>query len=143
MAGESLKVQWSDAIATGHRATDNQHMMLIDIINELAEAIETKQTGLKMREILNFLQYYTEWHFEREELCMERTNCPLGAKNKEAHCIFIDRLKAFQIEFRENPSVDFAERVYKELVHWLVSHIQGIDTSLKEFAGHENIRSIS
>jgi len=106
--------------------------MLIDIINELAEAIETKQTDLKMRKILNLLQYYTEWHFEREELCMARTKCPMGEKNKAAHCVFMSQLKKFQEEYKSNPSVDFAEKVYKELVNWLVLHIQGIDSSLRE-----------
>lgn len=134
MSENSLKVVWSDAIATGHLATDNQHKMLIDIINELAEAIETKQTDFKMRTILNFLQYYTEWHFEREELCMARVKCPMGEKNKAAHKMFLERLKNFQEEYKINPSVDFAERVYKELVSWLVNHIQGIDTSLKDFS---------
>ena len=137
MTGNSLKVEWSDAIATGHLATDNQHKMLIDIINELAEAIETKQTDLKMRKILNLLQYYTEWHFEREELCMIRTKCPMGEKNKAAHCVFMARLKKFQEEYKSNPSVDFAERVYKELVNWLVLHIQGIDSSLRDFADQD------
>ena len=36
---ESLKVAWSEALSTGDRATDVQHKYLIDIINELAEAI--------------------------------------------------------------------------------------------------------
>lgn len=137
MAENSLKVVWSEALETGHLATDNQHKMLIDIINELAEAIETKQTEKKMRTILNLLQYYTEWHFEREELCMTRTQCPVAEKNKSAHCVFLDHLKQFQDEYRTNPSNDFAERVYKELVNWLVNHIQGIDVHLKACVSKE------
>lgn len=141
MAEHSLKIHWSEDLATGHLATDNQHKMLIDIINELADAIENKQTPEKMNEILQLLYHYTQWHFEREEQCMERTKCPFGEKNKAAHRIFIDRLKEFQREYRENPSPDLAERVYKELINWLLDHIRGIDTNLRGFAGHENFTS--
>ena len=132
----SLKVQWNEDLATGHLETDNQHKMLIDIINELAEAIETQQTAAKMNEILSLLFYYTQWHFEREERCMERLKCPLAEVNRTAHGTFIHRVKQFQQEYRENPAVDFAEKVYKELVHWLLNHIRKIDASLKDTSGN-------
>ncbi len=138
MSGTSLKVEWSDAIATGHLATDIQHKMLIDIINELAEAIETNQTDLKMRRILNLLQYYTEWHFEREELCMERVKCPMGERNKAAHCVFMEKLKQFRADYKIKPSHEFARKLYQELVDWLVHHIQGVDANLKDYAEVEN-----
>ncbi len=128
----SLKVQWSEDLATGHLETDNQHKMLIDIINELADAIETQQTAAKMNDILSLLFHYTQWHFEREERCMERLKCPLGEVNRTAHAAFMLRVKQFQQEYRENPAVDFAEAVYKELVEWLFNHIRKIDTSLKD-----------
>ncbi|MFZ4620157.1 MAG: bacteriohemerythrin [Bacteroidota bacterium] len=137
MEKHSLKIQWTDDLSTGHLPTDNQHRMLIDIINELADAIEKDETPIKMNEILQLLYHYTEWHFEREEECMARTKCPLGEKNKKAHCIFIDKLKAFQNEYREDPSKDFAERVYKELINWLLDHIRGIDTGLRAYVSSE------
>ena len=139
MPENSLKVEWSDAIATGHLATDNQHKMLVDIINELAEAIETEQTASKMGKILNLLQYYTEWHFEREELCMERVQCPMKEKNKSAHCLFLKKLRQFKTDYRTTPSHEFARKLYAELVDWLVGHIQGIDAAgLKPYAELEN-----
>ena len=138
MGGESLRVEWSDAIATGHLATDNQHKLLIDIINELADAIETGQTQAKMSKILNLLQYYTEWHFQREELCMERNKCPMAEKNKAAHCMFIEKVKQFRADYKHNPTVEFAQKLYHELVDWLVHHIQGIDTSLRAYAEIDN-----
>lgn len=73
---------------TGHRAIDVQHKYLIDIINRLAEAIEKGQAAMAVKTILNLLNYYTD--FEREELCMDRHNCPAAATNKRARGHLID-----------------------------------------------------
>lgn len=130
---DSLKIQWTDALSTGNKAIDVQHKYLVDIINELAEAIETGQAAGSVKRIIHLLQYYTEWHFEREELCMERTQCPLAEKNKCAHGLFIKTFLAFRQEYTESGgSEDIARRMYSTLTDWLVKHIQGVDASLKD-----------
>ena len=130
--GESLKIVWDGSLNTGVKLVDVQHKYLIDIINELAEAIEESKATSKVGEILNLLQYYAEWHFEREELCMHRYECPAAAANENAHKKFIETFKAFRAEYRESGgSEDIARRMYTELVDWLVRHIQGIDTKLE------------
>lgn len=127
----SLKLSWSDALSTGNKAIDVQHKYLIDIINELAECIETGQATQKVKTILNLLRHYTEWHFEREELCMERTNCPAICPNKAAHGVFIETFKKFSDEYNAGGGAeDIALRMYKTLTEWLVNHIQGIDAQL-------------
>jgi hemerythrin len=132
---ESLKVAWSDALSTGDRATDVQHKYLIDIINELAEAIETGKAAQSVKKIINLLQYYTEWHFCREEMCMEKHKCPKAQANKNAHKEFIETFLKFREEYNTSGgSEEIAVRMHKTLVAWLVVHIQGIDTNLGECA---------
>ncbi|MFN7936935.1 MAG: hemerythrin family protein [Bryobacteraceae bacterium] len=127
----SLKLTWSSALESGDRATDVQHKYLIEIINELAEAIETGKAGQSIRKILNLLKQYTDWHFCREELCMERRQCPAAAANKEAHKHFMRTFDAFAEEYKvSGGSEDIAMRMYKTLTDWLVMHIQKIDTNL-------------
>lgn len=124
----SLKIMWSDSLATGNKAIDIQHKYLVDIINDLAELIESGRSAQKIRNILNLLQHYTEWHFQREELCMERNQCPAASINKSAHAEFIRTFLAFKKEYAENGGQeDFALRMYQELTSWLVHHIQRVD----------------
>lgn len=126
--GESLKIQYDDSLSTGSRLIDVQHKYLIDIINELAEAIEKGTAASAIAEILNLLRFYTEWHFEREELCMERYRCPVAAANKSAHATFITTFEGFRAEYREGGgSEEIARRMYATLTTWLVSHIQKVD----------------
>jgi hemerythrin len=136
----TMKVAWSEAIATGNKAIDNQHKYLIDIINDLAEAIETGATAQSMKKIVNLLQYYTEWHFCREEDCMNKLNCPVAARNKEAHGQFIEVFLGFRRELEGGgDSAGIATRMYKTLVSWLVQHIQGIDAELRHVSGEQTV----
>lgn len=128
---ESLKIEWNDSLSTGVRAIDVQHKYLVDLINELAEAIEQGVGAKAVSKILNLLRYYAEWHFEREELCMDRYKCPLASKNKAAHCYFVETFDGFQAEYKASGgSEDIARRMYKELTDWLINHIQGLDSGL-------------
>lgn len=132
---ESLKIAWSDDLCSGDRATDVQHKYLIRVINELAEAIEAGTGAKAIREILNFLKYYTEWHFEREELCMHRKKCPAAEINKRAHQTFIQTFNDFSREYNESGgSEEIARRMYTTLVDWLVNHITKVDAQLERCA---------
>ena len=127
----SMKLTWSEALASGDRAPDVQHKYLIEIINELAEAIETGQAAQSLRKILNLLQYYTEWHFGREEMCMDRRNCPMAGANKAAHQCFLKIFQDFAAEYKQSGgSDDIARRMYATLTDWLVNHIQAVDASM-------------
>jgi len=133
---EIVKVTWVEELATGNRAIDVQHKYLIDIINDLADVITQKQPKPKMGKIIQLLQYYTEWHFCREEDCMERINCPTACQNKEAHEKFLSVVGDFKKEFGETNDQDaiteLGVRMYKVLTGWLVSHIQAIDSKLAD-----------
>lgn len=128
---ESLEIEWTEALATGDEAIDNQHKYLVDLINELARAIERNEVADKMKEILMMLEYYTTWHFESEEGCMMRKSCQAACQNKEAHNEFIQTFLAFKKEYYESEgSRDIALRMYKTLTSWVVNHIQKIDSNL-------------
>ena len=129
---ESLKLSWDVSLESGDRAIDVQHKYLIDIINELAEAIETGEGAKAVGKILNLMQYYAEWHFEREELCMERHSCPAADTNKKAHGYFLEKFLEFKGEYRQSGgSEEIALGMYKVLTEWLVKHIKGVDAQMK------------
>lgn len=128
----SLKIGWSDALSSGVLSVDVQHRYFIDIVNELAEAIESGQAALKVRKILNLMQFYADWHFEREELCMDRYQCPAAQANRQAHRHFLDAFASFEANYRQSGgSEEIALRMYQVLTDWLVNHIKGIDSKLR------------
>jgi len=128
---ESLKIIFDDSLRTGNQACDVQHKFLIDIINDLAEAIEQGKASGQVKKTLNLMKYYAEWHFEREEMCMAKFNCPAAEINLKAHGHFMRTFESFQSDYRESGgSEEIALRMYNSLTDWLVTHIQKIDIQL-------------
>jgi hemerythrin len=108
-----------------------QHRYLIKTINELGAAIDKGQDEAAIKEILQATQFYIRWHFGREEDCMERYRCPAAGMNKHAHGVFLERFKVLTAEFEsEGASTGLAERIYAELVDWLLNHILKVDSVL-------------
>ncbi len=129
---ECSRIVFDDSLKTGVRAVDVQHKFLIDIINDLADAITEGHAAMSVKKILNLLKYYAEWHFGREEDCMQRFECPAYEGNKKAHGWFLETFENFQQEYRDTGgSDDIARRMYKELTEWLVRHIKKIDSQLE------------
>lgn len=130
---QSLKIEWNESLSTGDFMIDNQHQYLLELINEIADAIEQHQVQEKLGGILPLLGYFTEWHFEREENCMHQRQCPMAAVNKHAHGLFLQTFVNFQQEYHASgPSEELARRMYTTLTDWLVTHIHKIDTSISK-----------
>jgi hemerythrin len=129
---ESLELTWDSSLATGERSIDAQHKAFIEIVNELARAIESKRGALAVDRILTLMRRYAAWHFEREECCMERLRCPFAEANKKAHCYFVATFEKFQQEYRASGgSQDLALRLYQELTDWLLHHIRRVDGEIR------------
>lgn len=60
-------VQWVDKMNTGIELIDAQHQMLCNYLNTLYRAMQTKQTGSALHEIIDNLVEYTVNHFSTEE----------------------------------------------------------------------------
>jgi hemerythrin len=125
------KIVWDDSLSTGEPSVDLQHRYLIKTINELAEAIDQGKGRDAISEILVVTQFYAEWHFQREEECMERYRCPAAAANKSAHAVFIEKFRKFREDYESAGATDaLAARMYAELGDWLVNHILKVDKAL-------------
>lgn len=83
-------ITWDDSMSTGLPNIDAQHKEIIEKYNELDEALAqgSGRARTVAGELLDFLQFYSAWHFEREEKCMEEYKCPAAEANKQAHAEF-------------------------------------------------------
>jgi len=137
---------WDDAMSTGLPQIDAQHKEIIEKYNELSAALAhgSGMERVAAGELLDFLQFYSKWHFEREEQCMEEYQCPVAAANKEAHAEFIALFGSFYERWQES-SMDPAlvQQTYAELGRWIASHIMSVDSALLPCVKQEQSRQAS
>lgn len=123
---------WDDKFSTGDGDVDFQHKYLLDTFNLLGDVIEggSEKKGIQL--ILGRLRFYSEWHFVKEEGCMDFHRCPVGAANKKAHAAFIRMLDEYliDIEKNENGFQGLATIIHLDLLEWMKSHILRVDTQL-------------
>jgi hemerythrin len=126
MATEGVLIDWNGELEMGIHEIDEQHRMLVDILNEFYDAIRHQKGSQKAGSILERLADYTRIHFAVEESMMRLLDYHDYQEHKRLHDELIETLKELTIKFASGRrSVNF------ELIHflklWLTKHIQESD----------------
>ncbi len=122
---------WKDEMTTGLVEIDAQHKYLIDFFNDLGHSIKKRYNPEDISKVLKVMKYYSEWHFGREDECMERYHCPVAEKNSKAHAVFMDKLREYQrIYDLSGGSFELAQQIHEELADWITNHILVVDSQL-------------
>lgn len=125
MAMEFAK--WSENLAIDIDLIDDQHKVLINLINETSKMV-LNRNDKKVGEILKELQEWTDKHFAEEEELFSRSSYPDVKKHKDEHGYFIDKLSEFQKEHTGN-DLSVSLNILQFLKNWLFYHIEMIDKS--------------
>lgn len=127
-----LLLRWDPIYSVGIKEIDNQHMKLIDYINELNTAMGQgkgrDQIGKTIEKLLN----YTVTHFQVEEKYFKQYGYPETAQHKTAHDLFVDKIKEFKDQF-ENGRITLTIQVMNFLKEWLKNHILVEDKKYSPF----------
>lgn len=118
-------IPWSKEYEIGIGDMDNEHVAIVDKINDLIEAMN-QDHGKKIKKSFAALLDVTIDHFSHEEEFMQSFNYPSFESHKRVHENLINKLRDFQRKV-EQEDVDKA-KVASFLKNWLFTHIMGIDT---------------
>ena len=125
------KLIWDDSLTTGDMEIDTQHKFLIETFNNLGDAIQNGSAKDQITKILSALRNYADWHFAKEETCMESYHCPAAMLNKVAHEVFIEKTAKYQREYElSGSSAKLALHIHTELSDWIINHILAVDGQL-------------
>ena len=125
-------VEWSDSMSVGDVHIDEQHRILIDTINQLANAeIQNDRTIIAM--IIDELVNYTVFHFEYEEQLIAATHYPDLEKHRRIHRGFEKWVKELREEFTYHRRSQLGERLLGFLRDWLRDHILGEDQRYRPY----------
>ena len=107
---------------------DTQHKNLVNIINELHQAMLERQGKERLGGTLSSLIQYTQAHFRTEEHFLELHQYPEYDRHKTEHANLTRTVLDFQRKFEKN-EVGLTTEVMGFLKDWLSHHI--VDTDRK------------
>ena len=119
-------IVWDDALSVGIQEIDEQHKVLVSLVNEMHEAISNKKGSDVTNDILRRLAEYTRIHFAVEEALMRITDYPEYEEHKAQHEELIAEIVDLQkkVEAGEH-SISF--QLLHFLKMWLTQHIMDSD----------------
>lgn len=132
-----MYIEFNDELYTGNETIDSQHKELIDRIAKFVSACEMGESKVKAIKMLDYLDEYTEFHFNAEEELQKKVNYPDLKQHQAKHESFRGTVKSLYeyLDENEGPDQAFVEMVKKNVVDWLMIHIKGADRSVAEYIG--------
>lgn len=134
----SKALEWDASFATGISKYDEQHKVLFNMVNDLADAMQQKKSKEAVGRVLNGLAEYTINHFADEERNFAQTRYPEEAQHKALHKKLLDQVTDLIGKFNAGEPL-VAQDVINFLQDWLINHIQGVD---KRYGPHLNKNGI-
>ena len=128
---------WTSVMSVGVPELDEDHRVLIRIINQLAENKENNDQSGVLRQSLYSLLRYAEFHFAREEKVLTACHFPGMTHHKQEHRNFTDHMQklARSMDEDELPAAEvISEDLLTYLKDWLNHHILIEDMSYRKLA---------
>lgn len=119
-------INWSPMLAVGVQEIDDQHKVLVELVNKLNDAMHAGQGKAALQGVLNELVRYTQYHFGTEERLMARHGYAAAAGHKGEHQKFIAEVSAFKKKF-DSGNAMISSEIMNFLRDWLARHILGSD----------------
>lgn len=117
---------WSDSLSVGIQEIDEQHKVLVGLLNELQTAIVEHHGSAACRSILDRLAEYTRVHFAVEESLMRIFGYPDYEPHKHEHEMLVQQIVGLQEKLDAGKAA-----ISFELLHflkvWLTDHIRKSD----------------
>jgi len=130
-------IKWRDSYSVGVDKFDQEHMVLVELINEMFTIVRDKEGDVAvLTDAVEKLVDYTRIHFTDEEEALEKVNYPKLEEHKEIHTNLLEQVVDFQKQV-EDEGKDLRMDLYKFLRDWLINHILDEDMKYGEYFTEE------
>ena len=119
-------INWGPKLEIGIVIIDSQHRRLVDLINQLDEAISEGRGTEVVGETLEGLIDYTHTHFRTEQELLKKHNYEDFTLHCREHRIFTDQIEIYRDRLNAG-SLRLSGDVMAYMRGWLLTHIGSSD----------------
>lgn len=130
---------WSNEYSVNIKEIDEQHKVLINLINELHDKMKIGKAKEILGGILDELVDYTIYHFKHEENLFTSHGYPDSDLHKTVHKGLVKQVKDLKNDFESGKTI-LSMDIMNFLKGWLGNHIQGTD---KKYSSYLNSQGVS
>lgn len=120
---------WGPMLQLGYGDIDAQHKRLVEIVNQLDDAMRAGHGRDVLVTVLNELIRYTVYHFAFEEKLMDQYGISSAVAHKAEHKQLVADVSAFKSKF-DAGSASVTTELMTFLRGWLSNHILKTDKAL-------------
>jgi hemerythrin len=137
MTQESPLIAWRPEFSTGVAIIDDQHHVLINMLNEANSKLNDRSPIADFSRIVQGLLSYAGYHFQTEERLMSEHGyaekcAEESARHIGQHKAFAEKVIAVQASLNAGTRIPKADLV-SFLTQWLADHILNTDKQLGKF----------
>ncbi len=128
---------WKKELELGIPSVDAQHKKLLEIGNRINELIldhrESSDSYDEITDVIRELKDYTIYHFQNEQVLLEKYHYPDYDGHKKEHDDFITYLDGIDINAVEDDQIGFLKALLAKLIKWIFNHIITTDFLYKDY----------
>jgi hemerythrin len=137
MTQETQAISWRPDFATGVAIIDDQHKVLINMLNDASTKLNDRSPIEDFARIVQALLSYTGYHFGTEEKLMAEhgyatASAAAAEQHLSQHKTFVEKVVAVQASLKAGQRIPKADLV-NFLTAWLSDHILNTDRQLGSF----------
>lgn len=131
-------IEWDSSFSVNVELIDEQHKMLVKMINDLYDAMLSGKENKELSKLINQMSVYAAMHFAREEHYFDTLGYPEAEEHKKEHLYFENQVSQFAKEFNEGKQ-ELTNEIMQFLSNWLVKHIKGTDRKFGPFLNERGV----
>lgn len=116
-------IEWSEGLNLGIKDLDDDHKQLLNIINELLDAINNNVAVDIIIDKFTKLQSYAQSHYRREEDYLRKCGCIKLEEYKDKQHIFNNKIINLKNKLIASQNYEIFQEISLFLTEWLVAHI--------------------
>jgi hemerythrin-like metal-binding protein len=120
----------------GLKIVDDQHLKIVDMLNDLNEAIKHRKSIEQIDQHLEELIQFTDYHFKTEERLMHEYGFLEEVEHQSAHEHLLNEIAYLKTQFKHGGELVLLQK----LKDWFNTHIVSSDKDLVDFIIEQNAK---